>query len=92
MIPMMMKLRVDSRKFRVKLWIPLVLIWLLLLALFLLLLPFVAIAWAVAAMMGWRIPLLRLLPLVFELLGSLRETEVHIVRPASSAELEISML
>jgi hypothetical protein len=63
MIPMIMKLRVDGRSFRRRLWIPLILLWLLLPALLLILLPLIAIVRLVAAIRGWPIPLLRLLSL-----------------------------
>ncbi len=92
MIPMIMKLYVHSGRFRMKLWIPLILVYLLMLPLLLLLLPFIAIAWIAAAIRGWRIPLFRLLALFVELLGTLRKTEVRVVRPAANSEFEIAMM
>ena len=92
MIPAVMKLRIHSGKFRMHLWIPLILLWLLLIVLSLLLLPFIVIAWMALAIRGWQIPMFRFLAVFFELLGALRETEIHVNRPGTNAEVHISLM
>jgi hypothetical protein len=92
MIPMIMKLRVHNERFRMNLWIPLILFWLPLLVMLLLMLPFLGIAWLVVWLKGWRIPMLRLLSILVELLSSLRTAHVSVTRSGSGAGLEISLM
>ena len=88
---MIMKLRVEKGRFRMRLWIPLFLVWLLALLFGLLVLPLLVVVWVVFVLTGRRIPLLQILEVFLELLGGLRETEVRVHRPAHAARVEISM-
>ena len=92
MIPLIMKLRIDSGSFKMRLWIPLILFWPLLLALLLTLLPSIAVAWTATRVRGWPMPLLRMLSSAVVLLGSLRTTELHVIRSVSGAEFMISFV
>ncbi len=92
MIPTVMRLRIKSPEFGLRLWIPLFIVWLLLLPLLVLLVPFLVAIELVMRIGGWRYPVFRALALVVELIASLRKTEIHVHSSSSRTRVDISIL
>ena len=81
--PSLLRVRVQTHRRRVGLWIPLILIWPFVLLLGILLYPLVIVAAIIFWPRGWGRPILLLGPLLFGLFTAIRGLEVRVEQPST---------
>ncbi len=78
MVPSIMNLKIESRRLRLRLWLPLFILWPLALVLFLFLLPFLVIAEIILRLTKVKIYLFAMLGGLFSLISATRGLTIKV--------------